>query len=561
MPAVNKKLGATDISLGKDIGSGVFSDMCNQLDGTYKTGWTTTGVSLRKAFDITANGTGWNGYDGSGLNGASIAAISGFTNSFIPYDITYPAWFSDQAGLGSSDLRNSTTQTDGHINTWDSRTGYYCLVYANRANQYLQAKLLTLTGTAALNNNPDSISLKVTQNISSVTTAMVASCTAVSPKDRPSEEASYSFYAYRNGSVSGYSYFGFLQNDYVGPSISAGTQASSTSYTNSIIPSACYAGVGTTAGYDVALFMRLKNNSGLQVFAVKRNNSNAINSSTSVNAHLNASNFGAGYNGGICADTIDGRFYGAYGEVYNSTSPGYSNNLTFFHGSITVGNGSGTPTLSAGTAFNLSTSNAVRAVNCDIVVKDDTYNWILVAYSKATDNNIYYHVVRHTRGTTTFSNFASGTLYNGADCNINQRIKVVSQGYHYITTAASATKQVAGKFTLQFVKASDNSGAILHGWFNTTTGTVTTATDDGTSGQDLTTSETTFPVLFRTDFAGNASRHIGLNATYTKDGLYQVDPVSFDYPGKGNTQLCVTNMFAGVFNGDVDDTYGAWYYQ
>ena len=137
MPAVNKKLGAANISLGKDIGSGVFSDMCNQLDGTFKSGWTTTGVSLKKAYDIAANGTNWNGYNGTGLSGASIAAICGNTNSFIPYDITYPNWFSDQASLGSSDLRNNTVFLDGHINTWDSRTEYYCLVYANRNNQYL----------------------------------------------------------------------------------------------------------------------------------------------------------------------------------------------------------------------------------------------------------------------------------------------------------------------------------------------------------------------------------------------------------------------------------------
>ena len=554
MPVPNKKLGATNISLAKDIGSGIFSDMCNQLDGTYKTGWTSTGVSLRKAFDLAFDGYEWNGYDGDGLGGSSIAGLCGFVNSFVPYDIGYPKWSSIQQSLASSDLRTSTVQTDGHINTWDSRTGYYCLVYANRANQYLQAKLFTLTGTSTLPNNPSTITLEVTQNISSVTTAMLASCTAVSPRTRPSEETgAYSFYAYRNGSVSGYSYFGFLQNDYLGPSITAGTQASSTSYTNCIIPSACYAGVGATAGYDVALFMRFKNNSGLQVFAVKRNNSSAIQSSTSTNNHSSTSNFATGYNGGICCDSVNGIYYGAYGESYNAS--GYANNLAFFAGTVGVGNGAGTPTLSAYTTFNLATAGGYRAVNCDIVVKDGSYNYILVAYSDFSTNNILYYVVRHTRGTSTFSTITSGTLYNGGDCNINQRIRVVSQGYNGITTSATATKQNVGKFTIQFIKASDNSGAILHGWFNSTAGTLSTSNLDGTLGQDLATNETTFPVLFRTDFAGNSSTN-----NYSETGLYQVDPVSFDYPGKGNTQLCVTNMFAGVFNTNSDDTYGRWNY-
>lgn len=561
MPAPNRKLGATNISLAEDIGSGVFADMCDQLDGTAKD-FTGVGVSLKSAYDIASNGGGWNGYDGTGALGASMGNICGNSNSFIPYDITYPDWFEIQEGLSGSDLRTNTVFGDGHINSWDSRTGYYCLFFSYRNNSYLGTKLFNLSNTGTdTNNNPDDISLKATQSITSTVVGGLASCTAVSPKDRTSEEQCYSFVAYRNNSASGYDYFGFTDNDYLGPSVTVGTFSNNSSYTNTIIPSACYAGVGTTAGYDVALYMRMKNNSGCQVYAVKRNNNNNINSSTSVNVHSNSSNFAAFYNGGICCDTTDGRFYGAYGESYNATSPTYASNLTFIHGTITVGNGSGTPTLAAGTAFNLSTSNAVRAVNCDIVVKDDTYNWILVAYSKATDNNIYYHIVRHERGTSFFSDYVTGTLYNGGDCNINQRIKIVSHGYHYITTAASGTKQAVGKFTLGFVNASDNSGTVLHGWFNTSTGTLSTASNDGTSGKPLTTSDTTFPYIFRTDFSGNADRHLGLNATYTEDGLYQVNPAEFTLPGKSLTQLCVTNMWVGVYNSDVDDTYGGWYYQ
>lgn len=562
MPVVNNKLGANNISLANDIGSGVFSDMCAQLDGTSKTTWQSTGVSLKLAYDITLNGGDWNGYNGSGNGGASMAGICGNTNSFIPYDMTYPDWFEIQQGLGSSDMRTGTVFADGHVNTWDSRKGYYCLAYTDRGTNNLKAKLFVLSNTGTdVNNNPDDISLKVTTSVHAITVGMLAACTAVKPFPGPSEEQTYSLLAYRNNSDNGYSYFRFIENDYVAPAISVGTASSSSSYTNAIIPRACYAGVGTTAGYDVSLFMRMKNNSGMQVFAVKRNNNSNINSSTSSNFHLNASNFAAGYNGGICCDIIDGRIYGAYGEVFNATSPTYASNLTFFHGTIAVGNGSGTPTLTPGTAFNLSTSNAVRGVDCDIVVKDDTYNWILVAYAKATDNNIYYHIVRHTRSTSTFSNYTSGTLYNGGDANINQRIYVVSNGYHHISTAASATKQPVGKFTLEFTKASDSTGVLIHGWFNTSTGTLSTTNLDGTSGQSLYTTPTTTAVFFRTDFAGCADRHLGSNQTYTKDGLYQVTPVSATLPGKGVTQLCVTNMWAGVYNSDVDDTYGAWYYK
>ena len=561
MPVPNRKLGATNISLAEDIGSGVFSDMSKQLDGIAKN-LTGVGVSLKAAYDISLNGAGWNGYDGTGANGASMGNICGNSNSFIPYDITYPGFFEIEQGLSGSDLRNNTIFGDGHVNSWDSRKGYYCLFFSDRDTTYLGTKLFNLSNTGTdLNNNPDDIDLRVTQSITTTAVGGLAACTAVSPKNRPSEEQCYSFVVYRNNNVSGYDYFAFTDNDYLGPAATVGTFSNNTSYTNCILPSACYGGVGTTAGYDVALYMRLKNNSGCQVYAVKRNNNNNVNSSTSVSVHSNASNFSAFYNGGICCDTTDGRFYGAYGEVFNATSPTYASNLTFIHGTITPGNGSGTPTLGAGTAFNLSTSNAVRAVNCDIIIKDDTYNWILVAYSKATDNNIYYHVVRHTRGTNTFSNFASGTLYNGGDCNINQRIKIVSHGYHYITTEASGTKQVVGKFTLGFVRATGSFGFLVHGWFNTTTGTLSTATDDGTAGTKYTGTDTAFPYLFRTDFSGNADRHLGINATYTEDGLYQVNPAEFTLPGKSLTQLCVTNMFAGVYISDVDDIYGAWYYQ
>lgn len=586
MPVPNAQYN-DNISLAKDIAGGIYSDWSSQLQGN-SIGWEGVGnVSLYQTYTSRAigKGAGWNGSLNPTSSNYSIGAICGAYNG-IPYMIGYPDYTSvveTNSGWSEYTWNNSTVLYNGFVMSGDAdyNVAYYGYIgettgagwELGSANN-LVATGIAINGAFSAANYPDSIkasggnvgglsNLSCYGTIHAVDVAMLAACSATDPiEDRTSEDL-YGFVAYRNQNDSGYPYFRFAQFDFVAPSFAATTTTNRyTTYTNSIIPDACYAGYDSS-GYDVCLFLMLKNNSGCQLVGVKRNNSYTVASNTQINIHNSTSNFAAGYNGGVCSDAFGGYWYAAYGETFNAT---YStaDNLKFISGSITQNTSTTAPTLTKYSDTTLVSSARARAVTCELIAKDTTYNWILVAYSENSGNNIYYRVMRHTLGGGTTVQ-SSGTLISGSGgtaVNVNQRIRIAPHGMRDVDYSGG-DRALTAFFSLSFIN--NDSATALEGYnanyyYDCDNGVMYQATGE-TAGKGQTLGVGDYALLSKTNILANWDPDATGNDGNFDKSVYRYKVLNASYRGYGAGTMLYTNIAWGADLDALQDYLCVWYYQ
>jgi hypothetical protein len=585
MPVPNSQYN-DNISLTKDIAGGIYSDWSEQLQGN-SIGWEGVGnISLSQSYTTRTIGKGaiWNGSVNPTSSNYSIGAVTGKYNG-IPYMIGYPDWdqqnyYSANYGWNEYTWNLNTTFYNGFVMSGDAanNNAYYGYIgYSTNTGLTIGSGLaatgLRISGTATANNYPNNLGVSTSIGTSlqnpgtygsmhNVTVAMMAACSANDPLQDRSKEDLYGFAAYRNTNDSGYAYFRFAQFDFIAPAFAATTTTNRyTTYTNSIIPDACYAGYDS-AGYDVCLFLMMKNNSGCQLVGVKRNNSYTVASNTQLNIHNSTSNFATGYNGGVCSDAFGGYWYAAYGEVYNATYV-TSDNVKFISGSITQNTSTTAPSLTKYSDTTLVSSARARAVTCELIAKDVTYNWILVAYSENSGNNIYYRVMRHTKGGGTIVQ-SSGTLISGSGStpvNVNQRIRIAPHGMKDVDYGGG-DRALTAFFSLSFINQSSATG--LEGYtanyyYDCDNGLLYQASGE-TAGRGETLGCYNYALLSKTNILANWDPDATGNDGNFDKAVYRYTSLNSNYRGYGAGTMLYTNLVWGINNDDPNEYLATWYY-
>jgi len=585
MPVPNAQYNE-NISLTKDIAGGIYSDWSIQLQGNSR-GWENVGnVSLSQSYTTRNIGKGaaWNGSINPTASNYSIGAVCGAYNG-TPYMIGYPQF--TQVGYSSADYEYSeytwdtnTTLFNGFVLSGDANYNHAYYAYIGETTGVgltigsgLASTGMLVTGAFSAANYPDTLfvgqnngsipNTSVYGTVHNTAVAMLAACAANDPlEDRTSEDL-YGFVAYRNASDSGYVWYRFVQYDFVSPAFAATTTTNRyTTYTNAIVPDACYAGFDSS-GYDVCLFLKMKNNVGCQLVGAKRNNSYTVASVSDINIHNSTSNFAVGYNGGVCCDAFRGNWYAAYGETYNATYA-TADNLKFISGSISQNTTTTAPTLTKYSDQTLVSSARARAVTCELIAKDNTYNWVLVAYSENSGNNIYYRVMRCAPGGAS-SVFSSGTLISGSGAtpvNVNQRIRITPHGMRDCDYPGG-DRNLTAFFSLSFINNSSTTG--LEGYtanyyFDCDQGVMYQASAE-TAGRGESLNLWDYALLSKSNILANWDNDASGNDGNFDKPVYRYKILNGSYRGFGAGTMYYTNVGWGLNTGDPNERLSVWCYQ